>query len=115
MVVMKNVIFGVVLLLMGCDDVKPKYVLDKEKMVPILVGFYLASEEVRMSKLSADSSSIYFKSVYKRRILKENEVDVALFDSSYKYYLRHPNDFMEIQAEVTDSIKVMHLLGDLDF
>ncbi len=103
------------MVLVSCSETANDYVLSREEMVPVMVDLYLATEKVGMAKLPLDSASIYFKSVYKPEVLKKHGVENSKFDSSYKYYSTLPKEFVWIQTAVTDSLKLKHLRGRLNF
>ena len=81
----------------------------------ILVDYSLATETVAMSYLSKDSSKMYMQQVYKPAVLGKHNVSEEKFDASYLYYLEDPKVFSEIQGAVADTLKLMHLRGDLNF
>ena len=103
------------LLVISCKESTSEEVLSKEKMINILVDYSLATEKVAMSYMPKDSSRMYMQQVYKPEVLSKHQVSEEGFDKSYLYYIEKPKVFSEMQGAVADTLKLMHLRGDLNF
>lgn len=104
-----------ILCFFSCAEERSDHVFSEQKMIGILVDYSVATEIVAMSYLPKDSSSMYMQQIYKPKVLLKHGVSSADFDSSYSYYIKKPKVFSALQAAVADSLKLMHLRGDLDF
>ena len=103
----KNVILFVVLAFLmmpiGCNKEKKKYIIPKDDFTNILVDIHLMDGVIRQSdhgtKLPQGDSVNYYSA-----ILRSYEYSRKQFDSSMVYYSRHIQTFEKIYQEVLNRL-----------
>lgn len=91
----------VFLVLSGCNSANrnKKYILEKDKMVDVMVDVHLAEAVLRNKKISGEELD-KVTSDYYSKIFSRHDVTQQQFDSSIVYYEDHIEDFNEIYEEV---------------
>ncbi|MFY0591220.1 DUF4296 domain-containing protein [Roseivirga sp.] len=105
---MKKVfLYVVVFVVFSCGEKeqKPADILDETEMISLLIDIREAEGMVASITINKDSSAILFKAL-EQRIFEKAQVDTAIYQKSYNYYLLRPEKFMEITSVVIDSLKV---------
>jgi len=105
--VKKVFLYAVVLIVFSCGKKEsiPEGILGESKMAELLIEIREAEGKVATITLSKDSSAMLFKEL-ERRIFAELQVDSAVYQKSYNYYLLHPDKFLSITDVVIDSLKL---------
>lgn len=83
----------------GSED-KPENLIDKAKMAIVLADVH--EGEARVSNMhfaNQDTSLLVYQRV-RWQIMKKNEVDTAVFRTSLKYYITHPDEFKSVYLNV---------------
>jgi len=86
-------------------DDKPSYILDKDKMVPLLVDLHLTEAFVNSNYPMSDSARYVYKKM-EDSIFKARGLDQPIFDSSMAYYKRNIKLMDEIYVSVVDSLSL---------
>ncbi|OEJ99681.1 DUF4296 domain-containing protein [Roseivirga misakiensis] len=105
---MKKVFLYVVVIIVfscGKKEEGPADILSQEQMVSLLIDIREAEGKVATVTISKDSANIVYKEL-ERRIFEKQQVDSALYQKSYDYYLLHTKKFIEITNVVIDSLKM---------
>ena len=87
----------------SCGETDNNSVINKEKMVSILIEMHLTEESVMELKLPEDTSEIFF-SQREREIFKKYMVDEERYRKSYSYYFFRPVELESIYDKVIDSL-----------
>ena len=87
------------------QDNKPENVLDKNKMATVLRELHKAEAYVSTNFQYNDSSKYVYKKL-EDSILKANNTELIVFDSSMAYYNRNIKLLDKIYAEAIDSLSV---------
>jgi hypothetical protein len=104
------------LLLSACiqEEQAPRSVLPKEKMVDILVDIHIAEARANRIQLrSYDSIQAYYKKL-ETDVYKKHQVDSAIYNKSFRYYMDHIKQMDEIYTAVVDSLNVREKVGKID-
>ena len=84
----------------------PDYIVEEEKLVPLLVDIHLT--DAMLSKEKKPHSEKYEKALkmYPSVLLKHN-IDRAVFDSTIRYYVKNPERFAKIYDDVLRELSIM--------
>lgn len=89
------------------QNVDSDKVLPKDKMVSLLVDFYIAESVLaQLSLAKKDDISEYTKNYYSL-ILQKYDSDTLKISNSIKYYSNNINSFKEITTEALDSLIIL--------
>jgi hypothetical protein len=106
----------ILLLLSACVEPEkpPAYLLSKEQMINILTDIHIAEAKVNMMNLrSYDSMQVLYRKL-EGDIFKKYQVDTAVYNKSYQYYLENTKEMDEIYAALVDSLTLRENLGKID-
>lgn len=84
----------------------PAGILDKDKMIAVLVDIHLAEASNENRSLSAIQLNEIVARKYDTVMMKHN-ITYAGFKTSFEYYLQHPGQFDEIYQEVVNRLSAM--------
>ena len=98
----------IVLLMLSCgnnedkDFIVPPYVLSEEQYVKLLVDLSLAESASNLN--IKNYSGTKYDSAYLFNPVKENGISQQAYDSTLKFYSRHPEQYKKIQDEVLNRL-----------
>ena len=97
----------IALSLFGCiADVEiPKTVMTKAQMSEAMEALLIAEDITRLKGFQTDSSVKVFLGHYKPYELEKLGFTIAQFDSSYNFYVQHPQFLEEIMDSTESSLK----------
>jgi len=83
----------------------PDYVVDEEKLVPILVDIHLT--DALLNKEKRAHAEKYEKAVKMYpSVLMRHDIDRTTFDSTIRYYVKTPKKFAQIYDEVLRELSI---------
>ena len=97
---------AMLLLLMGCMADQPEVpaeLLQPQAMIDILTDIHLVEGNAQVARRFTNAGLDFYDSSY-RLIYAIHETDMQTFDSSYRFYIRHPRFFEEMYQQVIDNI-----------
>jgi Domain of unknown function (DUF4296) len=100
----------IILLIVGLaacsSDEKPKNLIDEGTMANIMTDIHMLEAEINNSRLQHQDSSVYVYQKLKVRMLKKNyNLDTAVFNASFKYYILNPDKMKPIYVEVKKKLE----------
>lgn len=103
-------IFIVFVLLVGCSESgpppPPTNAMSEQQFVEVMVDVHLLEATVNHQFVKvADTSGVYHQ--YYAHLFGKHQIDRAIFDSTFNYYLRHPKLMNTIYKQVHDSLKAL--------
>ena len=87
----------------SCVNTNDIDIINKEKMVSILIEMHLTEESVMELKLPDDTSGIFYTEK-EREIFRKYMVDEETYRKSYSYYFFRPVELESIYDKVIDSL-----------
>ena len=87
----------------SCVNTNDIDIINKEKMVSILIEMHLTEESVMELKLPDDTSGIFYTEK-EREIFRKYMVDEETYRKSYSYYFFRPIELESIYERVIDSL-----------
>jgi len=102
--------FGLIVFLLGCADQKPppppENALPERKFMEVMVDLHLVEAAINQKfvKLN-DSTQASYK--YYKHLFDKHEISRTDFDSTFNYYMRHPQLMNDIYTQVHDSLKAL--------
>ncbi len=106
-------IFLTVAVLASCGENLPEGILERDKMVGVLIRIHIAEAKTNNSYRYADSIKSYYQ-VLEDTIFKNYNTNKADFDKSYQYYMKDPTKMEKIYAEVVDSLSFREGIKKID-
>jgi len=84
----------------------PEYVVEQEKLVPLLVDIHLT--DALFNKEKKPHSEKYMRAIkmYPSVLMKHN-IDRAIFDSTIRFYVKYPKEFALIYDEVLRELSML--------
>lgn len=79
--------------------------MPKEKMTQVLIDIHIAEAAIALKGLEADSARILY-SIQKQKVLKKHGVGEEEYDTSFEYYVNHPELLDEVYTSVVDSLSL---------
>jgi len=100
-----------IVLVIGCSkNVKtPEGILEKDKMISILLDIHIKEGQVQQLRVTRDSSTRVFK-YFEREIFAKHEVSDSVYYKSLGFYYDHPELMEEIYTAIVDSLSVKEQL-----
>jgi hypothetical protein len=95
------IVFSLILLLVACNQ-QPKGVLNEQQMVDILVRIHSAEGIFDVKSYSQDSD---LKKHYYKYILDQYHISSSSFDTSLRWYLKHPKIYERVYEKVLLQLK----------
>ena len=98
-------------LVVGCSKTvkTPKGILEKDKMISILLDIHIKEGQVQQLRVIRDSSTRVFK-YFEREIFAKHEVLDSVYYNSLSFYYDHPELMEEIYTAIVDSLSVQEQL-----
>tara|TARA_R110000868_G_scaffold155878_6_gene382501 strand:+ start:366 stop:752 length:387 start_codon:yes stop_codon:yes gene_type:complete len=95
------VTIGLVFVFVSCgkEEKKPDYLWPKEKFVEVMTEIQITETVIRLGIHRAQDSIILKDSLF-AALFREMEVNRAVYDSNYNYYLKRPAEMEAIFDEV---------------
>ncbi|KEO74722.1 DUF4296 domain-containing protein [Anditalea andensis] len=94
----------------GNND-KPKGLLDKDKMVSIMVDIHLVEGIASSLPIPYDSSQKVYPYL-EQRVFEKHGVQDSVYLQSLQYYLRDANVMEELYSRTIDSLTVKQNIGE---
>jgi len=96
-----------IVLIIGCGkSIKtPEGILEKGKMISILLDIHLIEGQIQQLRVTRDSSTRVFK-YFEREIFEKHEVSDSVYYNSLGFYYDHPELMEEIYTAIVDSLSV---------
>jgi Domain of unknown function (DUF4296) len=99
----------IILLIVGLvacsSDEKPKNLIDEGTMVNIMTDIHILEAEINNLRLQHQDSSVYVYQKLKVKMLKKYNIDTAVFNASFKYYILNPDKMKPIYVEVKKKLE----------
>jgi hypothetical protein len=100
----------IILLIVGLaacsSDEKPKNLIDEGTMVNIMTDIHILEAQINNLRLQHQDSSVYVYQKLKVKMLKKNyNIDTAVFNASFKYYILNPDKMKPIYVEVKKKLE----------
>jgi Domain of unknown function (DUF4296) len=93
-------------LLIACSsEDKPVNLIAQDKMAKILADVHIAEARVSNMHFSNQDSSLLVYQRIRWQIMKKNNADTAVFRSSLRYYITHPEDFKSVYGQVKKELE----------
>jgi len=101
--------FVLAALLLSCGNRQtdlPDYVVEKEKLVPLLVDIHLTDAFLNKEKKPHSEKYDQAIKMYPAVLLK-HDIDRRMFDSTIRYYVKYPKEFALIYDEVLRELSIL--------
>ena len=112
---MKNTLFIFFLLFIGCshknNNSVPKDIIAHDKMVNVLVDFYLVESANNLSKMQGDTAKPGYADLFET-IFKKYSITKADYEKSMKYYTENTKQLDNIYDEVLAKLNLMGVMRD---
>ena len=100
--------FLVVVLLVTLSSCKkevktPEHLLDKTRMVDVLIDIHLLEAKLDALSIEKDSSTVLYQA-YEQQIFEQHEISSGLYLESYQWHFNHLHSLNDIYAIVVDSL-----------
>jgi Domain of unknown function (DUF4296) len=99
----------IILLIVGLvacsSDEKPKNLIDEGTMANIMTDIHIIEAEINNLHLQHQDSSVYVYQKLKVKMLKKYNIDTAVFNASFKYYILNPDKMKPIYVEVKKKLE----------
>jgi hypothetical protein len=110
----RNIIYTLlIVLVVACSGNLPKGVLNKKKMVPILVDIHLA-ESINNQKFNLSLLKDSLPENMYLSICEKYKVDRSDIEKSLIYYGKHTKEYLEVYNEVLDVLSEMDVKAKSD-
>lgn len=94
------------LLATSCSEKKAQdKILPQDKLVNIMIEFYLAESRLGKLSITRDSARKLF-APFEESVLKKYEVSDSALSNTYQYYFDHPAEMEKIYEVVLDSLSL---------
>lgn len=106
---MKNILLLFLLLFVGCthkSDSIPKDIIAHEKMVNVLVDFYLVESANNLSQLQGDTAKPGYDNLFES-IFKKYDITKQQYEKSMKYYADNTAKLDKIYDDVLAKLNLM--------
>lgn len=110
--------FLVLLVLVALSSCKrelraPENLLDKTRMVDVLIDIHLLEAKLNALSVDKDSSSVLYKA-YEQQIFEKHQISSALYQESYQWHFNHLHSLNDIYAIVVDSLMLRQQTKQLE-
>ncbi len=101
-------------MILGCakNNPIPDNILDKDKMVKILVDIHLCEAKCGQSFLRGDTAKTLYARMENELFIKY-KISKQSYLNSYQYYMNNLSEFDDIYARVVDSLSLREQLNKL--
>ena len=108
---MKKIFLLTAVIFFGCDQKRtiPDGILKQEQMVSLEIEFQLLESRLKVLNLTNDSATVLFEH-YRNEILEKEEVELEVYERSYRYYMEDIELMDEIYEVVIDSLSLKERL-----
>lgn len=113
MIKIKNILVGglILMAIYACSDDKrqntavevPNPLINREEMIKILMEIHLAEAGVGMMAIEHQRGIGLYKK-YHAEILKKYQIDTAIYNKNYNYYMQQPLEMEYIFTMIEDSL-----------
>ena len=101
----KYFIFLTIFIITSCDDKPTEDVIEKHKMVQILMDMHLAEEAISELPYEKDTLKTLF-AMKEHEIFDKYSITEEFYRKSYSYYFFDPKELNDIYQVVIDSLSV---------
>jgi hypothetical protein len=110
--------FLVVLLLVILTSCKkelkaPENLLDKTRMVDVLIDIHLLEAKLDALSIDKDSTTILYRA-YELEVFEKHQITPELYQESYQWHFSHLRSLNDIYATVIDSLMLRQQSKNLD-
>lgn len=91
----------------------PENLLDKTRMVDVLIDIHLLEAKLESLSLDKDSVSVLYRA-YEQQIFDKHQITAELYDESYQWHFSHLQSLNDIYAIVVDSLMLRQQSKNLD-
>ncbi len=107
----KSFLLVLVVLVMGCSKTvkTPEGILEKDKMISILLDIHEKEGQIQQLRVSRDSSTRIYR-YFELEIFKKHQVVDSVYFNSLSFYYDHPELMEEIYTAIVDSLSVKEQL-----
>jgi len=107
----RSFLLVLIILVIGCSKTIeiPEGILEKDKMISIMLDIHIKEGQVQQLRLARDSSNRVFK-YFERGIFAKHEVLDSVYYNSLGFYYDHSGLMEEIYTAIVDSLSVREQL-----
>ena len=99
----KYLLFLTIFIIISCERVVEKNIIEKEEMINILIDIHLMEESIDLLKLDSDTSRALFDKK-EIEIFEKYSVSERLYRESFSYYFFNPQELDDIYVSIIDSL-----------
>ncbi|MEQ9299171.1 MAG: DUF4296 domain-containing protein [Cyclobacteriaceae bacterium] len=110
--------FLVVVLLVTLSSCKrevtaPENLLDKTRMVDVLIDIHLLEAKLDALSVDKDSSTVLYRA-YEQQIFEKHQISSDLYRESYQWHFNHLHSLNDIYSIVVDSLMLRQQARQLE-
>ena len=102
---LKNFFLTALVILCACStDTSPDDLIEKDKMVKVMIEIHLLESKVNNVRINPIDSTQAVYNHYENLLFKDLEITQEQYERSFNYYVDNPNEFEKIYNAVVDSL-----------